>query len=269
MRLALLGWLLFVIFAAAAFAQDRPPGAAPSPLKDRPESAPVAWKGWGTLTGRFVFKGEPPKLAPLPNGRDVAVCGAVIPNESLVIGKDGGLAYVAVWLRTAGTPWEKTIERRKEPVLLDIKGCRFVPRIFGLTAGDELRVTNSDPIGHNVRADLQGESAFNVVLAPRKDTTQKVRTTQTWPAILTNAIHPHMRGYVVVCESSYFAVTDDSGRFQIQKLPAGGPLEFQFWHERTGFQLVDVAPRGRLTIELTADETKDLGDLIVKPELVK
>jgi hypothetical protein len=30
---------------------------------------------------------------------------------------------------------------------------------------------------------------------------------------------------------------------------------------------VDVAPRGRLTIELTADETKDLGDLIVKPEL--
>jgi hypothetical protein len=263
MRIALLGWSIPAIFAAALLAQDRPQGAAPNPLKDRPESASVAWKGWGTLTGRFVYKGEPPKLGPLPNGRDVAVCGAAIPDESFILGKDGGLANVAVWLRTPGTPWEKVIERRKEPVLLDIKGCRFVPRIFALTAGDELRVTNSDPIGHNVRAE-----EFNVLLATGKDTTHKVRTAHT-PAPLSNAIHPHMRAYVLVCENPYFAVTDASGRFEIQKLPAGGALEFQFWHERAGFQLVDVAPRGRLTIDLTADETKDLGDLVVKRELVK
>jgi hypothetical protein len=143
-----------------------------------------------------------------------------------------------------------------------------VSRIVALTAGDELRITNSDPIGHNVRADFQGD-AFNVLLAAGKDTTQKVRTVERSPAPLSNAIHPHMRAYVLVCESPYFAVTDDSGRFQIQKLPAGGPLEFQFWHERTGWLTVEGATRGRLTVELTADETKDLGDLVVKRELVK
>ncbi len=43
-----------------------------------------------------------------------------------------------------------------------------------------------------------------------------------------------MRGWLLVRDTPYMAVTDQQGRFQIKGLPVG-QWEFAFWHERAQF----------------------------------
>ena len=56
---------------------------------------------WGDLKGRFVYDGKPPERKRLKVDKDVTCCGKFdIRDESLMVGRDGGLANVFVYLRT-------------------------------------------------------------------------------------------------------------------------------------------------------------------------
>ena len=136
--------------------------------------------------------------------------------------------------------------------------------------GEEFIVKNSDPIGHNIQARPKYDGGFNRTLAANTKASFKLSSAEDQPVPVASAIHPHMQGYLMACENPYFAVTDKSGRFHIANLPAGGPLEFQVWHERVpkGLNVKDVK-QSRLTIQLEADEMKDLGDIVIKPEMVR
>ena len=57
------------------------------------------------------------------------------------------------------------------------------------------------------------------------------------------SIHPWMRGWLLVRDTPYMAVTDQDGRFEIKRLPVG-QWEFAFWHERAQF-LTTVVQEGR------------------------
>ncbi|HEY2840910.1 MAG TPA: hypothetical protein VGJ26_17265, partial [Pirellulales bacterium] len=50
------------------------------------EAGPVSTgTGWGTIKGRFVYAGDPPKYAPLPVTKDQNVCGNSKPDQSLIV----------------------------------------------------------------------------------------------------------------------------------------------------------------------------------------
>ena len=52
---------------------------------------------WGTLTGRFVYDGKPPKAKPITADKDPEYCGKHnLVDESLTAGSDGGVANMAV-----------------------------------------------------------------------------------------------------------------------------------------------------------------------------
>src|SRR5262245_55016004 len=56
---------------------------------------------WGTLTGRFVIDGEAPKPTKINADKDVEVCGKHdLFNEGAVVGKDGGVQNVVIYLNT-------------------------------------------------------------------------------------------------------------------------------------------------------------------------
>ena len=56
--------------------------------------------GWGTLRGRFVAVGDVSALPPLNTDRDQAFCGKfTIPNETVVLGEQNGVANIVVRLR--------------------------------------------------------------------------------------------------------------------------------------------------------------------------
>ena len=76
-------------------------------------------------------------------------------------------------------------------------------------------------------------------------------------------VHPWMKAYVAVFDHPYFAVTDDTGKFQIKNIP-NGKYEVVAWHERdskykgyTKTQLVEIGEGGAtLNFALTKGEKK-------------
>jgi plastocyanin len=196
----------------------------------------------GSLAGRVVFQGEPPVLAPIEVVKDREVCGQTVPSEALVVSaKTRGVRW-AVVSAEGGAPAPTDAPRE---ITLENRRCRFVPHVLAVQVGAEVAVTNGDPVLHNLRAWLEGETrrqVFNVVQPTQGQVTR--RTLKRAGAItLTCDTHLHMLGYVLAFEHPWFAVTDENGTFRIDGLPVG-TWRVSLWHESWTVQR--RTPEGRL-----------------------
>ncbi|HEY2760272.1 MAG TPA: hypothetical protein VGI75_06005 [Pirellulales bacterium] len=192
---------------------------------------------WGTLSGRFIYDGKAPAAEAITPNKDLEVCGKhPLVDEGLVVGPDGGLANVFVWVRTKNVKvapeYEKTA---KDKVVLDNKNCRFEPHALAMRNSQQLEVKNDDPVSHNTNADLQVNSPFNGIIPAGSSNDMKLASAETTPVKISCNIHPWMLGYLLVRPDPYFAVSDKDGKFQIKDLPAGTELEFQVWHEKPAY----------------------------------
>ena len=104
--------------------------------------------------------GTPPKLPPLVVDKDQFCIETKPVNESVVVGKDGGLANAVVFLRL---PRGGKVEvhpdyaaQLKEPAVLDNNGCSFKPHITLVRVGQPFVIKNSDPVGHNTNIAVFG-----------------------------------------------------------------------------------------------------------------
>ena len=58
---------------------------------------------WGDLTGRLIYDGKAPERKKLKVDKDLDCCGKFdIRDESLMVGPDGGLANVFIYVRSRG-----------------------------------------------------------------------------------------------------------------------------------------------------------------------
>ena len=225
---------------------------------------------WGTLKGRIVIDGKAPTMKPIDNSKD-AVCAAIkLTEERVVVGKDGGLQNVVVFVRSKNvdvhTDYKKLAD---EKVVLDNKDCRFDPHVVGLWTEQTLVLKNSDPTAHNSKVEGFANPAINPLIPANSEVEQNFKAAETTPSPVTCNIHPWMKAYIVVRDNPYFAITDENGEFTIENVPAGKALEFQVWHEEAGY-LKDVSfgktktdKRGRFEMKLKAGEN-DLGQAKVK-----
>ena len=232
---------------------------------------------WADLTGRFVYDGTPPKPRPLKITKDVNVFGdKMLVDESLVVGPDGGLANVVIYLtkpRKVQIHPDLKNEVPKE-VVVDNKDGRFVPRVATVWIGaQKLVYKNSDPVSHNCNCQPFNDTPANPLLPPGQSFEHMLSFSQFVPVPVTCNIHPWMKGYVLPRSNPYMAVSDKEGRFTIKKLPAGVELEFRLWQEKSGY-LKDVevagrkAKRGRFKITLKPGKN-DLGEIRVPADLFK
>ena len=232
--------------------------------------------GWATLKGRFMFAGAAGDAKALVVDKDTEVCskdGMKLYDRSLMVDSSTkGLANVVLFLRKSS--------RVKEPVstdslLFDQKNCEFLTPVFAARVGQPIDVKNSDPIGHNTN--ISGTS-FNQLI-PAGDSTVFTAGRETGlPVSVTCNIHPWMKAYAVFREDGYVAVSAADGSFSIPDLPAGEPLEFQVWHERStgssGAVSLDQPElkwnaKGRFKIELKENEVRDLGTLEVPADAIR
>ncbi|TWT77514.1 hypothetical protein Pla123a_21750 [Posidoniimonas polymericola] len=237
---------------------------------------PAAAVEWGGLKGRFVVDGKPPAPADPQVTADEFCINCQPKQQSVVVGKSGGLANAVVWLRA---PRGESLPlppgdsgKLAEPVELANKNCVFTPHVTLLRAGQTLRITNQDPTGHNTKFDLIRNAAFNQLIPASGKISKQFAEAESKPLPVACNIHPFMRGYVLVRDDPYMAVADAEGRFEIALLPAG-THELQFWHE-TGYlknlalPTGETSRRGRAELEVVAGETLDLGDIAVPAELL-
>ncbi|MBI1312910.1 hypothetical protein GC176_16595 [bacterium] len=187
----------------------------------------------GKLIGTIKFAGTPPVLPPKAtkgNAKDPAVCAkdADIPDESLLVGANGGLRHVFIYLDKA--PGEGTAELPPAGEF-DQKACIFTSHSFLAIAEVEFGVKNSDAVAHNVHTFPALGAVQNFGMEPNSSTTMSFNKAEKAPMQIKCDIHPWMEAWALVLEHPYMAATDENGNFELPELP-GGTYNVRIWHER-------------------------------------
>ena len=189
----------------------------------------------GTIIGVVSTKmGARP---PIRVTTDRTVCGANLPDESIVVDASGQLANVVVTVTgvQAGAPAEVLVSNEK---------CRFVPRVALVKPGGVIKVTNKDPgtvlhTTHAIRAD--GKDLFNIALPVQNMVLKQSSGTKTGPLKLVCETHTWMRGWLFVSDE-LSAISGTDGTFKIENVPAGS-REIRVWHEELS------GPAQKVTVE--------------------
>lgn len=213
----------------------------------------------GGVAGRIVLDGKAPALDPFvkagdPKVKDKEVCGVVdVPDESLVVGEGNGIANVFVYLRRA--PKGYKVADVEEPVVMDQKGCVFVPHTSLIRVGQPVLVKSSDAVQHNVHTFPGRNNPTNLLINPNEDTgvELKYQKPESDPVQVKCDIHAWMVSWHLVLDHPFMAVTDKDGNFKIDGLPAG-VHELRIWHERGG-----LLEKGlKVTVKAGADAPVEL-----------
>jgi len=231
-------------------------------------STPARAAGWGNLKGKFVFDGKVPEAIKL-NANNPPFCAQHgLVDEALVVGKEGGLANVLVYVRTKKVNVHPDFAASEEDtVRLDNKNCRFEPHILTIRLTQTLELHNSDPgFSHNSNLQPLGDRAINPNIPPGESVEFQFGRVQNLPVPVVCNIHPWMKGWVLPRDNPYMAVSAEDGSFEIKNLPAG-KLEFQVWQEKAGYlEAMKEWKRGRFEMTI-AEGDNDLGVIKVDPKL--
>jgi hypothetical protein len=213
----------------------------------------------GRIIGRVRLAGSPPaSRPPVEVLIDPATCGERMPDESLLVDHDGGVANAVVVVR--GVKGDAPGDR--PGALIDNARCRFVPRVQVVTRGETVRVRSSDPVLHNTHPVLVTDpevTVANLALVAGGQTMDLTRRLgEKLPASgealvrLGCDVHPWMRGWLVVLDHPYAAVTGADGAFAIGRVPPGS-YTVALWHETLGRaeRPVTLAPGATTGVDFT------------------
>jgi plastocyanin len=185
-------------------------------------------KDGGSISGTVKFKGTAPAPKKLDVGKDKEVCGKTAKTDPSLIVDGGNLVNAVVTITDIKKG--KKIELKK--VTLDQKGCEYAPHVLAFPAGSTVQILNDDGILHNVHSYSKVNSAFNMA-QPKFKKSLDVKIDKPEAVEVKCDVHGWMHGWLVATENPYFAVTDKSGSFKLDNVPAGS-YTVEVWHEKLG-----------------------------------
>ncbi|MBN1591238.1 MAG: hypothetical protein JW888_17125 [Pirellulales bacterium] len=228
---------------------------------------------WGDLVGQFIYDGVAPPRKKLKVDKDVDCCGKYdIRDESAMVGKDGGLANVYVYVRDRRIDVCPELEASvKKDVVLDNRDCIFMPHCLKIWVSKQsLQIVNSDPVAQNVAFSPLHGAAANIVLPPPPDkaakATWKFEYAERKPVPIACNYHPWESAFILPLAHPYVDISRADGTFRIAKLPPG-EVELQLWHERVGYLDTPKWKRGRLRVTIVPGKN-DLGTIRLAPSLL-
>lgn len=235
-------------------------------------AAPPGQNDYGTIKGRLVWGGDtpPPRTNLVEKGQaqkdgDVCAKDSPIPARDLVVDpKSKGVAYgVAYIVRPKGSNPEavQKLISQAPKVELDQKNCAFEPYILPMHQDQVLVIKSSDPKNHNVRYSAFNNGGFNKIISPGEQLEVKLGA-ERYPVKLECDIHPWMKGYLLVFDHPFFAVTAADGSFEIKGVPPG-EQNLIVWQERVGY-VTEGRIRG-MPVKVPAGGVIDVGELKVDP----
>ncbi len=184
-------------------------------------------EGGAKITGKVTWSGAEPALEAFAVNKNPEVCdtggNGKRASNRLVVGKGGGVANAVVYLDgiAAGKPMPT------DAVTLDQKGCRYDPHIVLVPKKAELSMSSGDAVLHNIH--MFGAAVYNIPF-PDKDTVVKKMRKGGLVRIQCDAGHGWMNAYAWVMSHPYYALTDDSGAFNLTDVPPG-KYTVKMWHE--------------------------------------
>ncbi|MBZ5525391.1 MAG: DUF2012 domain-containing protein [Acidobacteriia bacterium] len=228
-------FLLLSALMVAGCSKSQPPQpkeSAPAPVPQVVIDQATA----GSISGAVAFKGTAPAPRVLDMTQDPACPGGRQTAEAIVV-KNGKLANAFVYVKE-GLP-AGTFPVPSEPAVLDQKGCRYVPHVLGIMAGQPLQVLNDDNAQHNVHPMPRVNASWNESQPPHGQPIVKTfQKPELMMAVQCNQ-HPWMKMYLSVMQHPYFAVSGEDGSFEIRNLPPG-EYTLVAVHEKLGEQTIKV-----------------------------
>ena len=195
------------------------------------------------ITGTVTLKGTPPKEKEITPVMEDANCSklhtAAPTTHFYVAGPKGELADVIVSLQGISG---KSTGASAPPMVLDQKGCEYVPSIFAVQTDQKIIVKNSDPVLHNVH-DIPGEGSGNkekneAQLPNGPDLTFSFSKPENFLKFKCD-VHQWMFAWASIFDHPYFAVSAKDGTFKIANVPPG-KYKIQAAHRKAGVVTQDV-----------------------------
>jgi plastocyanin len=206
----------------------------------------------GVITGEVRYQGTPPPptMVDMSSAKDCAAqhTGPVSAGDVLVHDGEVENAIVAITDGLGG----RVFAVPETPVVIDQRGCLFVPRVAAAQVDQPIKFLNGDALAHNVHATPPKSSAWNFSLG-LKGASRTLEIDEAQPVIPIKCdIHPWMQAYLGVYDHPYFMVTGADGAFTLRDVPPG-TYTLEAWHERFGTRTatVTLAPKETKTVTFT------------------
>ena len=239
----------------------------------------------GTLQGVIRLDGAvpEPKGFNLITFPDPAYCGRVSNGRGWRLLRDfevdakGGLKDAIVLLEgvEAGKPFELSVP------LIEARDCMFQPFMTVVRNGHAVEVINMDPVMHDIQGyetslEAGARTLFNNPLVMNfQHHRENLRAQHNHapggsligPIYLNKGrrtfymqcgFHAYMESWAMAVNNPYYALTDSTGAFTIDKIPPG-TYQMVVWHPQTGpgiTKTVTVAPDGVVTERLALPAPK-------------
>lgn len=216
----------------------------------------------GNITGKVTLKGTPPPEKEITQIKEDVNCGklhtAPVNTRFFVVGAGGGLADTVVMLKGITG---KSTGAAAAPLVIDQKGCEYIPYIAAAQTGQKIVAKNSDPTMHNVHP-----SPLNTAGGNKEENKAQFQggadLTFEFPAAeeflkFKCDVHPWMFSYITIVDHPYFAVTGKDGTFTIKDVPPG-KYTIVAMHRKAAAKGVEQQ------IEVTADGAKSDFTLEIK-----
>ena len=210
-------------------------------------AAPAA-ETTGAVEGVVHFTGVAPARVVIDMSQDPACTFAGENDVEQIVAAKGQLANVFVYVK--GAPH---LAPPPQPVVVDQKGCRFIPHVVAVAAGGSVEFHNSDSTMHNVHTmPVQvGNRSVDVSQGPNAKPEQVLfKVPENMLPVRCNN-HPWMNAFINVSPNTFFAVSDAAGHFKIAGLPAG-TYTLVFVHEKLGQRETPITVTAQQTTSTTA-----------------
>ena len=203
-------------------------------------ASPVDMATAGGIHAMVMFEGMAPDMDAIDMASEPA-CAAKYSDtpmtEEVVVGDGGGLANVFVHV-TGGVDASMSFPTPSSAVVMDQDGCRYIPRVVGVQAGQDLTFRNSDGLPHNINASPSTNRGFNISQPVNMDTNRNFAMAEVMVPVRCD-VHGWMSAFVGVVDHPFHGVTSMDGGADLGMLPPGEYV-VEAWHERYGAQTANV-----------------------------
>jgi hypothetical protein len=184
----------------------------------------------GTIAGTVKWSGPLPRIPTFLINKDPEICDPeshkIRDLERLIVGPQGGVANTVVFLKDISRG--KAMDLPEPKRSLNQKHCRYEPHILLVPQDAELHMKSSDATLHTVHMD--GAASYNLPFPFTNQIISRTMPTAGLVNLRCNGGHAWMNAEILVVPHPYYAVTDESGSFELRGVPAG-KYEIVAWHE--------------------------------------